>query len=59
GGGGTVLLQTDGSHVGPGGPSFADGVMAFHWYDADMAGQFTLGVQTVTWDADGWPQLSW
>lgn len=58
-GGGTVLLQTDGSHVGPGGQSFADGVMAFHWYDADMAGQFTLGVQAVTWDADGWPQLSW
>ena len=58
-GGGTVLLQTDGSRVGPGGQSIADGVMAFHWYDAEMAGQFTLGLQNVAWDAEGWPELRW
>jgi len=58
-GGGTVLLQTDGARVGPGGQSIADGVMAFHWYDAEMAGQFTLGLQNVAWDAEGWPELRW
>ncbi|GAA1465973.1 arabinan endo-1,5-alpha-L-arabinosidase [Microbacterium thalassium] len=58
-GGGTVLLETDGSRVGPGGQSVSDGVMAFHWYDADLNGQFRLGLAPVEWDADGWPVLSW
>ncbi|WES63168.1 arabinan endo-1,5-alpha-L-arabinosidase [Microbacter sp. GSS18] len=58
-GGGTVLLETDGSRIGPGGQSIADGIMAFHWYDADLNGQFRLGLSPVGWDADGWPELGW
>ena len=58
-GGGTVLLETDGSRVGPGGQSVADGMLAYHWYDADMAGQFRLGITPLQWDDEGWPALQW
>ncbi|MCP2635846.1 arabinan endo-1,5-alpha-L-arabinosidase [Microbacterium sp. HD4P20] len=58
-GGGTVLLETDGNRVGPGGQSVADGMLAFHYYDADLDGRFQLGLAPIEWDADGWPTVSW
>ena len=58
-GGGTVLLETDGTHVGPGGQSAADGMLAYHWYDADQGGRFGLGLSPIGWDSEGWPELEW
>jgi arabinan endo-1,5-alpha-L-arabinosidase len=57
--GGTVLLETDGARVGPGGQSVADGMMALHYYDRDLNGQFRLALVPLGWDADGWPVLDW
>ncbi|MFE6969308.1 arabinan endo-1,5-alpha-L-arabinosidase [Isoptericola sp. NPDC057653] len=57
GGGGTVLLESHGAAVGPGGQSVSDGVLAFHYYDAAneaVPGFPTLGLQRLGWQ-DGWP----
>ena len=56
-GGGTVLLESHGAVVGPGGQSVSDGVLAFHYYDganAAVPGFPTLGLQRLAWK-DGWP----
>lgn len=58
-GGGTILLDTDGANIGPGGQSVHDGDMAFHFYNGDLNGQFELAIAPVEWDADGWPSVSW
>jgi len=57
GGGGTILLDSHGAVVGPGGQSVSDGVLAFHYYDASneaIPGFPTLGLQRLAW-RDGWP----
>lgn len=60
-GGGTLLLGTDGSFIGPGQPSvFAEGGrdwLVCHFYDATQRGRGTLAMRPITWDADGWPVL--
>jgi arabinan endo-1,5-alpha-L-arabinosidase len=56
-GGGTTLLASTGNQVGPGGESIAGGVLAYHFYDATAAGVPRLGMRTLGWNADGWPQL--
>lgn len=56
--GGTPLLGTDGSRVGPGGQSVSGDILAFHYYDADNAGAFRLGLIPLRW-VDGWPTVSW
>ena len=53
-GGGTVLLSTDGDHVGPGGESASGGFLGFHVYDAAQGGETRLVISPVGWDA-GWP----
>lgn len=53
-GGGTVLLQSDGPVVGPGGQSFSAGHLAFHYYDERLDGAFQLAVRELAW-IDGWP----
>ena len=57
--GGTVLLETEGRRIGPGGQSVADGMMALHYYDRDLNGQFQLALVPLGWDAEGWPELHW
>lgn len=57
--GGTVLLETEGRRIGPGGQSVADGMMALHYYDRDLNGQFQLALVPLGWDAGGWPELHW
>lgn len=57
--GGTPLLATDGARVGPGGQSVADGVLAFHYYDADAGGAFRLALASIEWDDEGWPVVRW
>ena len=37
----------------------ADGMMALHYYDRDLNGQFRLALVPLGWDADGWPELHW
>lgn len=58
-GGGTVLLESEGARIGPGGQSVYDGVMALHYYDAKLNGQYQLGLIDISWDGDGWPVLAW
>lgn len=54
-GGGTVLLATDGSRIGPGGESASNGYFAYHYYDGDAAGAPRLAISRIDWDAEGWP----
>lgn len=56
-GGGTVLLQTTGSMIGPGGESVFGDVIAFHYYDGARNGAVTLGLRRIGWDK-GWPVLT-
>jgi arabinan endo-1,5-alpha-L-arabinosidase len=57
-GGGTTLLASNGNQIGPGGESIAGGVLAYHYYDAKANGAARLGLRTLNWSADGWPQLA-
>jgi len=53
-GGGTQLLGTQGSMIGPGGQSLDEGYLAYHFYDGDNGGAFRLAIQELAWE-DGWP----
>ncbi len=53
-GGGTEVLATDGSTIGPGGQSLSNGYLGYHFYDADDGGMFRLAIQRLAWQ-DGWP----
>ncbi|WP_341977357.1 arabinan endo-1,5-alpha-L-arabinosidase [Microbacterium sp. LWO13-1.2] len=55
--GGTVVLTTDGSRVGPGGQSVFEDMLAFHFYDGAADGIPTLGLRPLTW-RDGWPEVA-
>ena len=55
--GGTLLLETDGDMIGPGGQSVSGGWLAHHYYDGASAGAPTLAIRALTWDAEGWPVL--
>ena len=52
--GGTPLLSTDGPMIGPGGQSYSEGHLAFHFYDERRAGDFRLAIRELAWQ-DGWP----
>lgn len=54
-GGGTVLLTSRGDRIGPGGQSYDDGYLAFHYYDGAASGAPTLAIRSVAWTDDGWP----
>ena len=56
--GGTIVLETDGSRIGPGGQSLSGGYLAFHYYDGDADGMFRLGLLPIEWH-DGWPVVHW
>ena len=59
-GGGTVLLQTRGDHVGAGGQSVYKNTLAYHYYDAGNAAAPyipTLGLEKIHWK-QGWPTLA-
>ncbi|MEP6480272.1 MAG: arabinan endo-1,5-alpha-L-arabinosidase [Rhodoglobus sp.] len=55
--GGTILLATDGSVIGPGGESASGGYLAFHYYDGDNGGATHLEIRPITWGPDGWPSI--
>ena len=58
-GGGTLVLESHGSVIGPGHASiFGDGGrewLTFHFYDATNNGRGTFGMRPLTWSDDGWP----
>jgi arabinan endo-1,5-alpha-L-arabinosidase len=54
-GGGTTLLTSDGNMIGPGGQSYDDDYLAFHFYDGAADGRPTLAIRQVSWTDDGWP----
>jgi arabinan endo-1,5-alpha-L-arabinosidase len=67
--GGTQLLKTVDTRVGPGGQSVAvsgasgsgdagTAVVAYHFYDKDKQGLFQLGLRELAWTEDGWP-VAW
>jgi len=60
-GGGTILLSSHGRYAGPGGQSvFHDtggDYLIYHYYDAAQGGRPTLGINSIGWDAAGWPFL--
>lgn len=41
--------------MGPGGQSYSNGYLAFHYYDATAGGDFRLAIRKLAWTADGWP----
>ncbi|MBB1509288.1 arabinan endo-1,5-alpha-L-arabinosidase [Tessaracoccus sp. MC1756] len=55
-GGGTLLLEIVDNRIGPGGQSVSGDHIAYHYYDADLGGDFQLAIRTFGW-RDGWPIL--
>ncbi len=60
-GGGTLILAEYGQWKGPGHNSIfvEDDVywMVYHAYDARQIGVPKLRIESIAWDADGWPTL--
>lgn len=60
-GGGTLILSAYDQWKGPGhnGMLIEDGVywMVYHAYDAQVNGIPKLRIESLSWDADGWPSL--
>ena len=57
-GGGTLFLGTSGREIGPGQVGIADAsadVFTYHFYDGATGGAPTLGIRSLSWDAQGWP----
>lgn len=61
-GGGTTVLSTSGSFIGPGCLGYYKENntewMTCHYYDGDKGGIATLFVGDVKWDVTGWPVIS-
>lgn len=55
-GGGTPVLGAVDARIGPGGQSVSDGILAYHFYDAELDGAFRLGLARLSWEG-GWPVL--
>ena len=60
-GGGTLILAAYDHWAGPGhnGILIEDGIywMVYHAYDVQLNGISKLRIESVAWDADGWPSL--
>lgn len=56
-GGGTVILASHGSMIGPGGVSVDGDLLAHHYYDGNAAGAVMLAVHHLGWSSAGWPLL--
>jgi arabinan endo-1,5-alpha-L-arabinosidase len=60
-GGGSLLLATDGSFIGPGhaGIVSAGGAdwLSCHFYDGTRHGQPTLAILPLRWETNGWPEV--
>jgi arabinan endo-1,5-alpha-L-arabinosidase len=62
-GGGTLLVGPSARFPGSGHNSVLlhEGThyLVYHGYDAQHGGTATLRIESLTWDADGWPHASW
>lgn len=62
-GGGTILLSAHDNINGPGGESVftdtntGDAILVYHYYDGNNNGLPTLGLNQLSWTADGWPYV--
>ena len=60
-GGGTQILGTHGYVIGPGGQTVmhdSDGdVLVYHYYNGNQGGAARLGLNHLSWSADGWPTV--
>ncbi|TMR32170.1 arabinan endo-1,5-alpha-L-arabinosidase [Nonomuraea zeae] len=60
-GGGTLVLETHGRFIGPGGQSIlhdSDGdLLVYHYYDGAAGGTPKLGINLLGWDSAGWPYV--
>ena len=60
-GGGTLILSAYGQWKGPGhnGMLIENGIywVVYHAYDAKQIGISKLRIESIAWDADGWPSL--
>jgi arabinan endo-1,5-alpha-L-arabinosidase len=60
-GGGTLILSAYGQWKGPGhnGMLFEDDLhwMVYHAYDSKQIGISKLRIESISWDAEGWPSL--
>jgi arabinan endo-1,5-alpha-L-arabinosidase len=60
-GGGKLVLDTEGSVIGPGHASFLekDGelLMSYHYYNGDRRGMPQLGISKIGWDDADWPEV--
>lgn len=61
-GGGTLIIGTEGSRIGPGHASFVtrDGTttMFIHYYDGTQNGRSVLGHHELDWTEEGWPRIA-
>ena len=61
-GGGTLLLETEGTMIGPGHAGlYEDGerlLMSYHFYDGTQRGRPRLAIRPLEWDDDGWPRIA-
>lgn len=57
-GGGTLLLETRGTRIGPGGQSVSGNHIAFHFYDEGRNGDFQLAIRELGWNDEGWPVVA-
>ena len=61
-GGGTVLLSSHGHIYGPGGQSVmkvgSQPLLVYHYYDGNAGGAPRLGLNSLSFDADGWPSVT-
>lgn len=62
GGGGTLVLGTEGRFIGPGHAGIVnDGAQdwfSFHYYDGENRGRPALAVRKLSWDKEGWPLVA-
>ena len=60
-GGGSLVLGALGDAIGPGHAGLFDfggqPMISYHYYAANRRGRPQLGVNRLTWDAEGWPQV--
>lgn len=61
-GGGTQILATHGSIIGPGGQTVANvhgqDMLVYHYYDGNDNGIPKLGLNPLFWTRDGWPVVA-
>jgi arabinan endo-1,5-alpha-L-arabinosidase len=60
-GGGSVVLQTAGSEIGPGHAGILSeggtNWLSYHYYSGREQGRAMLGLRSLRWTADGWPEV--